>query len=89
MEEPRNLERLASVETELKGIKEFLVRLDGKLDAWSNIYVPRQEINEMFRSRDKDIQDLKDNKKDSKYLWVAWVAVAVSIVSLVVTVIQK
>lgn len=62
--------------------------MDGKLDAWNNLYVPRQEINEMFRSRDKEIQELKDSKKDSRAMWVGWAGVAVAAIAIVVSLIK-
>lgn len=85
--------RMSYLEAELKGIKDYLVRMDGKLDAWQQNYVPRNELGEMFRARDKDIQDvssevdklrdnLKEDQRSNKNLWPAWAAVIVSAAAL-------
>lgn len=88
-ENERDAERLARVETEVISIKEFMIRFEGKLDAWNNTYVPRQEINEMFRSRDKEIDDLKNSKKDSRNLLVSWASVAVALVAVIISILSK
>jgi hypothetical protein len=85
----KNGERLARVEQDVVTVKDFLVRIDSKLDAWQNTYVPRQEINEMFRARDKEITELKDNKKHNSTQFVAWAAVIVALVSIVLPYIHK
>jgi hypothetical protein len=82
------VERLARVEQDVLTIKEYMMRMDGKLDAWNNTFVPRQEINEMFRSRDKEIQELKDSKKSAAAMWVGWAGVAVAVIAIVVTLIK-
>jgi hypothetical protein len=87
--EQNQVERLARVETELGGIKELVVRVDSKLDAWSNTYVPRQEINEMFRSRDKEIQELKESKKDTRAMWISWVSIAIALAGMVIMIIKS
>jgi hypothetical protein len=87
-EQTQQAERLARMETELISVKEYLVRMDGKLDAFTNIYVPRQEINEMFRSRDKEIQELKDSKKDSKTLIAAWAGVIIALGAAITTLVK-
>jgi septation ring formation regulator EzrA len=95
--EKQDYERLATVETELKSIKDYLVRMDGKLDAWQQNYLTRNEAQEMFRARDKELTDvnqdldklrdeIKQDKQSNKTLWPAWAAVGVSVIALVATV---
>jgi Skp family chaperone for outer membrane proteins len=57
-------ERIAGLESEFKTIKELLFKMDAKLDAWNSNYVPRREIDEMFRSRDKEIAGLEEDITD-------------------------
>lgn len=85
MEEPRNIERLASVETKLESIEAALIRMDAKLDAWNQNYVPRQEINEMFRARDKELEQIKLNATTNKNILPSWAAVIVAIAAMLVT----
>jgi hypothetical protein len=77
--------KLARVDVQLVGIKESLVKIEAKIDVWGNLYVPRAEINEMFRARDKEIQELKDLKRDSKALIVSWAGVAVAVIAVCFT----
>lgn len=92
-------ERLAALEaqftatsSQLNDIKGAMVRLEAKLDAWQATYVPRIEIQEMFRSRDEkiaalqgEINDIHAEKAASKQLFPGWAQVAVAVLALVIT----
>lgn len=81
-------ERLAAMESELQFVKDYLIRIDTKLDAYAETYVPRTEINEMFRARDEQIKELKDQNRELKeqrqsshQLWPTWIASIAAVIS--------
>jgi hypothetical protein len=76
--------KMAKVETDLSNIKELLLDIRGELKGLNQTYVPRMEINEMFRSRDEDIKEIKSSQNSSKQLIVAWAAVIVAIVAIII-----
>jgi hypothetical protein len=76
--------KMAKVETDLSNIKELLLDIRGELKGLNQTYVPRMEINEMFRSRDEDIKEIKSSQSSSKQLIVAWAAVIVAIVAIII-----
>lgn len=93
-----DVERMAKMETQIIGISDTLAKIDGKLDAWNQNFVPRNEINEMFRSRDdsitekatkesvknfeKKINGLEREQLSIRKLWPAWLGCIISIISL-------
>lgn len=94
MEDNKNGERLARLEADVLSIKDYMIRLEGKLDAWTSMYVPRQEAYEMFRSRDSQIKDIKDeitelkeNSKSNKAMMVGWFSFAAAAISSLVAII--
>jgi hypothetical protein len=74
-------ERLAAMESELQFVKDYLIRIDTKLDAYAETYVPRTEINEMFRARDEQIRELKEQRQSSHQLWPTWLAAIAAVIS--------
>ncbi|NDI33238.1 hypothetical protein [Chengkuizengella sediminis] len=66
--EKQDIERLAKLETDIKAMRDLIMNMDSKLDIWNKTFVPRNEINKMFRSRDKEIneltQDMEKMRKD-------------------------
>ncbi|WP_272466650.1 hypothetical protein [Terrihalobacillus insolitus] len=83
-----NRERLAIVETELKQLNKMMTNINDKLDVWNQNYVPRNEIDEKFRSRDESLKEIKleltvmeQNKWSLRRLWPAWMAVAIAVFS--------
>lgn len=85
--------QFAAVDTQLSEIKTALLRMDTKLDAWQSTYVPRAEINEMFRSRDEkitllhqEIIDLNEEKKANKQLLPTWTHAAVALIALALSI---
>ncbi|MFA1820543.1 hypothetical protein ACDX78_10230 [Virgibacillus oceani] len=80
-----NAERLAVVETELKQLNKSMTAINDKLDIWNQNYVPRNEINMMFDSRDREIEAIKqdqtiaeENKWSLRRLWPAWLGVVIA-----------
>ncbi|MDP5276477.1 hypothetical protein [Chengkuizengella axinellae] len=78
--EKQDIERLAKLETEIKAMRDLIMNMDSKLDIWNKTFVPRNEINEMFRSRDKEVNELSqdlekirenvaNNQQDSSTKW--------------------
>jgi septal ring factor EnvC (AmiA/AmiB activator) len=64
MAEPKtDVERLAVVEEQIKQMVIAVTGLSSDLRNWQQNYVPRQEISEMFRSRDEDIKELREQIK--------------------------
>jgi DNA repair exonuclease SbcCD ATPase subunit len=61
--EQKDGERLAVVEEQIKNLVTAITGLSNDLKNWRKDYVPRQEIQEMFRSRDQDIQEIRDALK--------------------------
>ncbi|NBI28576.1 hypothetical protein [Chengkuizengella marina] len=57
----QDIERLAKLEAEIKAMRDLIMKMDNKLDTWNKTFIPRDEINEMFRSRDKEINELTQN----------------------------
>ncbi|UJF36619.1 hypothetical protein [Paenibacillus hexagrammi] len=92
-------ERLAALEAQINSfdsqlheIKNALLRMDTKLDAWQSTYVPRAEISEMLRSRDEkiialqqDIADIHDEKQANKQLLPNWVQVGIAIAAVAIS----
>lgn len=81
-----NEARLLVVEKQLEDIKSAMLRMETKLDAWQENYVPRAEINEMFRSRDESIRDIRDEntrlwdeRRANKQTIPSWIQVAISL----------
>jgi hypothetical protein len=85
--EQKESARVEVLEARLENIEAFLLRLDGKLDAWNQNYVPRAELNEMFRARDKEIAEVKLDKRDNKNNGPVWIASCASVISLGVAVV--
>lgn len=85
-----NAERLAVVETELKQLNKMTTSINDKLDVWNQSYVPRNEINMMFDSRDREIANIKhvqtvedNNKWSLRKLWPAWLGVALGVAGFI------
>jgi archaellum component FlaC len=92
--EAKDYERMATMEEQIKQLVQAVNSLTQKLDTWQGNYVPRQELGEMFRARDKDIQDLqteieklRQEKNNSKPVVAAWAGVIVSVLAVAVAVV--
>lgn len=92
--EAKDYERMATMEEQIKQLVGAVNNLTQKLDSWQGNYVPRQELGEMFRSRDKDIQELRmelrtvrQEKNNNKLVIVAWAGVVVSVLAVAVSVV--
>jgi DNA repair exonuclease SbcCD ATPase subunit len=81
-------ERLATLETKLEDIEKALIRLEGKFDVFTTHFVPRNEIMEMFRSRDERISEIKQDMKSQRASVPQWTAILISGLALCVTVIM-
>jgi hypothetical protein len=88
-----NQERLARLETQMENMLTGLARIDDKLDMWNQNYVPRNEINEMFRARDDDIKELRENQQQErldrrsfKTTWPSWVSAGCAFIMLLITI---
>jgi hypothetical protein len=64
--EPKDLERLAKLETQLESMGQVMLRLEAKIDAWQTNFLTRTEAEEMFRSRDKELQSVKEELKEGR-----------------------
>lgn len=95
MDEQNQLERIVTHEAKLEAIELAITRMEAKLDAWVTNFVPRNELSEMFRSRDKEIELLKQDHKElvikiesdkanNKNLWPVWAGVVISFASCVI-----
>jgi predicted RNase H-like nuclease (RuvC/YqgF family) len=84
--EMTDVERVARIEERLDAIERVILRMEAKLDAWQETYVPRTEINEMFRARDEQIRELKEEQRNSKQVWPQWVAAIAAIMSVIVAI---
>jgi predicted RNase H-like nuclease (RuvC/YqgF family) len=91
-------EKIARLEEKMNLMAESIIRMEGKLDAWSQNYPTRTEVNEMFRARDKEIDDLRTDLKDleikyesgkqtNKNLLPQWFGIGVSLLALLATII--
>lgn len=61
-----DIERLATVETEIKSVhaalqklQESNIRIENKLDNWTELFLPRRESEDKFRIRDEQIAQNK------------------------------
>ena len=66
-----------------------LISMNSKLDAWAQTYVPRNEINEMFRARDEQIKELKEDKKNNRQSWPYWITAAIALAAFVYSIWPK
>ncbi len=85
--ESKDLERLAKLETQLESMGQVMLRLEAKFDAWQTNFLTRVEADEMFRSRDKEIQNVREDLKEAKLdkrsnfaLVPAYISLGVSII---------
>ncbi|NBI29014.1 hypothetical protein [Chengkuizengella marina] len=92
--EKEDIERMAKLEAELKSIRDVVVKMDTKLDTWNKSFVPRPELNEMFKARDKEIDDLnsqiddlRQDKRNNKSIVPAWAGVVVAFGAMIVTIV--
>lgn len=92
--EPKDYERMATMEEQIKQLVSAVTGLSQDLRNWQTNYVPRQEIGEMFRARDKEIQDINDeldklrNERNSnKGVIATWAGVIMSGAAVIVAVI--
>lgn len=97
--EMENGERLAKMEQKTDNIERLVTDINNKFNAFTEIYVPRTEINLMLEARDKQIDDVSSDLKEKadkgdierivkeKDNWQknmpAWAAVIVAIIALV------
>lgn len=88
-EDANSIAKQAKVEADLSNIKELLLDIKDELRGFNQTYVPRTELNEMFRSRDEQIKEIKENKNASKNLIVSWAAVIVGIIAIILPFIHK
>lgn len=95
----KNAERMARLETEVKNSAEILVRMEKKLDTWSENYVTKRELDNQLRFVDRDIKQVRadmesnftqrdENKKDNKALLASWVSIAVAVLAVVVAIVN-
>ncbi|HEU4963718.1 MAG TPA: hypothetical protein VFV52_07630 [Bacilli bacterium] len=92
-------ERLASLETKLSSLEEMLRRMDEKIDNLQNRHITLEEVNEMMRLRDAQVQQLREDIRESnrrleevqlesKRLYPQWAAVLIALASLGITLIK-
>ncbi|MDP5273265.1 hypothetical protein [Chengkuizengella axinellae] len=92
--EKEEIERIAKLEAELKSIRDVVIKMDTKLDTWNKSFVPRPELQEMLKARDKDIEDIKADlnnlrmdKRNNKAIVPAWAGVVVAFGAMIVTIV--
>lgn len=88
MENVESAAKSAEMRADLNNIKELLLDIKGELKGLNQTYVPRQEINEMFRSRDVTMNEIKEEMSKKKDRLPDWIAVGVAVVALSLTLIQ-
>jgi hypothetical protein len=81
METVENERRMSKVESDLANIKELLLEI--KEDIKSQPYVPRAEINLMFKSVNDRIDAFENDHKESRTAFIAWVGIALSFLSVI------
>lgn len=99
MEDKEFRERIVKVETKVENIESVALRLEAKLDVFTDHYVQRHELKEMFYSRDEQIKQVRDEiktlqqekvaeqlneKSTGKQLLANWSLVIVTIISVVI-----
>lgn len=75
-------ERLASLESEVRFIKDLLLTMNNKLDNYNEVFIPRKEIDEKFAVRDKRLDNENDRikKLEDNQTWL-WRTVVGSIIT--------
>lgn len=63
MEDKRENERLAIVETRLDSLIEGNMRIEKKLDFFSSNYITRKETDMMFETQDRQITEIKKRQE--------------------------
>lgn len=76
--------KLAKQETELAQMKEILLEIKADIKNMNKEYVPRQELNDMFGYRDKELREIKDDLKDNKRNLPSWISSIVALVAVVI-----
>lgn len=82
-----NVERLAKMEAQVENVSTVVTRLEGKIDAWATNFITRNEAQEMFRSRDREMQELKEKQNNKATLFAGWAGVIVSLLAVGVAII--
>lgn len=59
----KDYERLAKLETQLENLTTLVVELKAQISSFTQNFPTRLEVNEMFRSRDQDIQETREEIK--------------------------
>lgn len=62
--ELENGERLAKLEQKVDNIERIANKIDNNFETFTNIFVPRTEIQLMFDSRDKEISNIRGELKE-------------------------
>ena len=82
------IERLAKMEVQVEQTNNAILRMESKVDKMLESYPTRPEVAEMFRARDKEIQELKDNQRDNKGLFAAWAGVIVAVIAAIIALVS-
>lgn len=90
--EQKDYERLAKLEAQLENLTQLMIEMKAQLSSFTQNFPTRLEVNEMFRSRDQDIQETReevkelrnDNKARSAQI-AAWAGVVVAILALFIS----
>lgn len=82
-----HIEKLAKMEAQVEQVSTVVTRLEGKIDAWATNFLSRNEAAEMFRSRDKEIQEIKDKLNNKAAVYASWASVIVSVLAVGVAIV--
>ncbi|WP_342046001.1 hypothetical protein [Bacillus sp. OTU530] len=88
----KDYERLAKLETQIENLTTLVIELKTQISSFTQNFPTRLEVNEMFRSRDQDIQEtreelkeLKNDKRASAAQVASWAGIGVAILALFVS----
>jgi hypothetical protein len=80
---------VAIVKADITNIKELLLDIKGELKDLNQTFVPRAEINEMFKNRDEKISEnkeqiktIKENQNSAKAALTSWLSIIIAALAL-------
>ncbi|WP_270607503.1 hypothetical protein [Bacillus mobilis] len=80
----KEYERITKLEVKLESMNETMMRIEKNLERNHSNYMVRTEVIEMFKLRDREIEDLKQeqekndaNKKAHISIWISGLSLAV------------
>lgn len=89
---PADETKLALLEQQMtylvNGFNDFREELKEWKKSMSNEFVPRAELDVIFKDLNEKIRDIKEDKKTNRTLIVSWVSVGIAAISVIAAIIS-